>query len=58
MYAIESWPADERALFARLAEDLGKRALVFIGEVGAMSMLAAQTFYHAATPPYNLTIPA
>jgi phospholipid/cholesterol/gamma-HCH transport system permease protein len=39
-----------------LAEDLGKRALMFIGEVGAMSVLAGQTFYHAATPPYNLRI--
>ena len=39
-----------------LAEDVGKRALVFIGELGAMSVLAAQTFFHAATPPYNLRI--
>ena len=39
-----------------LVEDLGKRGLVLIGELGAMSVLAGQTFYHALTPPYNLRI--
>ena len=39
-----------------LVEDLGKRGLVLIGELGAMSVLAGQTFYNALTPPYNLRI--
>jgi phospholipid/cholesterol/gamma-HCH transport system permease protein len=39
-----------------LAEDLGKRLLLLIGELGALSVLAAQTFYHAAMPPYNFRI--
>jgi phospholipid/cholesterol/gamma-HCH transport system permease protein len=39
-----------------IIEDLGERALVFIGELGAMSLLAGQTFYHAVTPPYNFRI--
>jgi phospholipid/cholesterol/gamma-HCH transport system permease protein len=43
-------------LLRDLAENLGKRALVFVGELGALSVLAAQTFYHAATPPYNFRI--
>jgi len=39
-----------------VVEDLGKRALVFIDELGAMSVLAGQTFYYALTPPYNLRL--
>ena len=39
-----------------LVEHLGQRVLVFVGELGAMSMLAGQTFYHATTPPYNVRI--
>jgi phospholipid/cholesterol/gamma-HCH transport system permease protein len=37
-------------------EDLGKRGLVLISELGAMSVLTGQTFYYALTPPYNLRI--
>jgi phospholipid/cholesterol/gamma-HCH transport system permease protein len=40
----------------RLIEDLGTRVLVFIDELGAMSVLTGQTFYHALTPPYNLRL--
>lgn len=39
-----------------LVEDLGKRGLVLISELGAMSVLTGQTFYYALTPPYNLRI--
>ena len=39
-----------------LVEDLGKRTLAFIGDVGGMSVLAGQTFYHAVTPPYNVRL--
>ena len=36
-----------------LVEDLGERALRLIADLGAMSVLAGQAFYQAATPPYN-----
>jgi phospholipid/cholesterol/gamma-HCH transport system permease protein len=45
-----------KAAVRGLVEDLGRRALALIGELGAMSMLASQTLYHAATPPYNLRV--
>jgi phospholipid/cholesterol/gamma-HCH transport system permease protein len=35
-----------------LVEDLGGRALRFTRDLGDMSMLAGQTFYHAVTPPF------
>jgi phospholipid/cholesterol/gamma-HCH transport system permease protein len=45
-----------RVAVRRLIEDLGTRVLVFIDELGAMSVLTGQTFYHALTPPYNLRL--
>ena len=39
-----------------LIEGLGKRAMRFIADMGGMSVLAAQTFYHALTPPYNFRL--
>jgi phospholipid/cholesterol/gamma-HCH transport system permease protein len=39
-----------------LVEDLGKRGLAFVTDLGGMSVLAGQTFYHALTPPYNLRL--
>jgi phospholipid/cholesterol/gamma-HCH transport system permease protein len=36
--------------------DLGRRLLLLIAELGAMSVLAIQTLYYAATPPYNFRI--
>ena len=39
-----------------LLENLGKRGLRLITEMGGMSLLAGQTFYHAVTPPYNFRL--
>src|SRR5574341_1290224 len=36
-----------------LVEDLGERALRLIADLGGMSLLAAQAFYQAVTPPYS-----
>lgn len=36
-----------------LVEDMGERALRLIADLGGMSLLAAQTFYQAMTPPYS-----
>jgi phospholipid/cholesterol/gamma-HCH transport system permease protein len=39
-----------------LVEELGKRGLAFVNDLGGMSVLAGQTFYHAVMPPYNLRL--
>jgi len=44
------------AMLRGFVEEMGKRLLVVVSALGAMSMLAGQTFYHAATPPYNFRI--
>src|SRR5512134_1571549 len=45
-----------KATLRGVVEELGRRLLAFVSELGAMSLLAGQTFYHAATPPYNFRI--
>jgi phospholipid/cholesterol/gamma-HCH transport system permease protein len=39
-----------------ILEDLGGRAMRMIADMGGMSVLAGQTFYHAVTPPYNFRL--
>jgi len=43
-------------MLRRLIEELGTRLLVLVGELGAMSVLAGRTFYHAVLPPYNVRL--
>jgi phospholipid/cholesterol/gamma-HCH transport system permease protein len=42
------------AVIRDLIQDLGRRALVLIGDLGGMSLLAGRTLYDAVTPPYGV----
>ncbi len=39
-----------------LAQDLGRRLLLFIADLGGMSFLAGRTLYDAVMPPYGLRL--
>ncbi len=39
-----------------LMQDLGRRAQIFVTDLGGMSLLAGRTIYDAVTPPYGLKL--
>lgn len=39
-----------------LVQDLGRRAQLFVADMGGMSLLAGRTIYDAITPPYGLRL--
>lgn len=39
-----------------LAQDLGRRAQLFVADMGGMSLLAGRTIHDAITPPYGLRL--
>jgi phospholipid/cholesterol/gamma-HCH transport system permease protein len=39
-----------------LVQDLGRRAQLFVADMGGMSLLASRTVYDAITPPYGLRL--
>jgi len=39
-----------------LVQDLGRRAQLFVADMGGMSLLAGRTVYDAITPPYGLCL--
>jgi phospholipid/cholesterol/gamma-HCH transport system permease protein len=44
------------AAFGDLVQGLGRRAQLFVADMGGMSLLAARTIYDAVTPPYGLRL--
>ncbi len=43
-------------LIRDLTQELGRRALQFVTDLGGMSLLAARTLYESVTPPYGLQL--
>ncbi len=39
-----------------LTQDLGRRAMLFVTDLGGMSLLAGRTLYDAVTPPYGVRL--
>jgi len=39
-----------------LTQDLGRRAQLFVDDLGGMSLLAGRTVYEAVTPPYGVKL--